>query len=80
RGLGVHLVCPGFVETPLTAQNDFRMPALITADEAAGHILNGLARGDFHIHFPRRFTRSLLLLRLLSHRMYFAAVRRMTGL
>ena len=80
RGLGVHLVCPGFVETPLTAQNDFRMPALISSDEAAGHILNGLARGDFHIHFPRRFTRWLLLLRLLPYRMYFAAVRRMTGL
>ncbi|AOF83602.1 short chain dehydrogenase family protein [Methyloversatilis sp. RAC08] len=80
RGLGVHLVCPGFVETPLTAQNDFKMPALITADEAAGHILNGLARGDFHIHFPRRFTRWLLLLRLLPYRLYFAAVRRMTGL
>jgi NADP-dependent 3-hydroxy acid dehydrogenase YdfG len=80
RGLGVHLVCPGFVETPLTAQNDFKMPALISSDEAAGHILNGLARGDFHIHFPHRFTRWLLLLRLLPDRMYFAAVRRMTGL
>lgn len=80
RGLGVHLVCPGFVETPLTAQNDFKMPALISSDEAAGHILNGLACGEFHIHFPRRFTRWLLLLRLLPYRMYFSAVRRMTGL
>jgi NAD(P)-dependent dehydrogenase (short-subunit alcohol dehydrogenase family) len=80
RGLGVHLVCPGFVETPLTAQNDFTMPALISADEAAAHILRGIAQGDFHIHFPRRFTRWLLLLRLLPYRMYFAAVRRLTGL
>ncbi|MDY0056365.1 MAG: SDR family NAD(P)-dependent oxidoreductase [Methyloversatilis sp.] len=80
RGLGVHLVCPGFVETPLTAQNDFTMPALISADEAAGHILTGLARGDFHIHFPKRFTGWLRLLRLLPYRLYFAAVRRMTGL
>ncbi len=80
RGIGVHLVCPGFVETPLTAQNDFRMPALISADEAATRILEGLARGDFHIHFPQRFTRWLLLLRLLPYRSYFAAVRRLTGL
>lgn len=80
RGVGVHLVCPGFVETPLTAQNDFRMPALISADEAALQIMAGLARGDFHIHFPRRFTRWLLLLRLLPYRLYFAAVRRLTGL
>lgn len=80
RGLGVHLVCPGFVETPLTAQNDFTMPALISADEAAGHILAGLARGDFHVHFPKRFTGWLRVLRLLPYRLYFAAVRRMTGL
>lgn len=80
RGLGVHLVCPGFVETPLTANNDFHMPALISPDEAAGHILSGLRRGDFHIHFPKRFTRWLLLLRLLPGRLYFAAVRKVTGL
>lgn len=80
RGLGVHLVCPGFVETPLTANNDFHMPALISPDEAAGHILSGLRRGDFHIHFPKRFTRWLLLLRLLPARLYFAAVRKVTGL
>ena len=35
RGIGVSLVNPGFVETPLTAGNKFHMPALITADEAA---------------------------------------------
>lgn len=80
RGLGVHLVCPGFVETPLTANNDFHMPALISPDEAAGHILSGLRRGDFHIHFPKRFTRWLLLLRVLPGRLYFAAVRKVTGL
>lgn len=80
RGIGVHLVCPGFVATPLTAQNDFHMPALITPEQAATHILDGLARGDFHIHFPKRFTGWLRLLRVLPYRLYFAAVRRMTGL
>ncbi|EGK73128.1 MAG: SDR family NAD(P)-dependent oxidoreductase [Methyloversatilis sp.] len=80
RGLGVHLVCPGFVETPLTANNDFHMPALISPDEAADHILSGMAHGDFHIHFPKRFTAWLRLMRLLPYRLYFAAVRRVTGL
>lgn len=79
KGVSVFLICPGFVATPLTAQNDFRMPALIGADEAAHRILEGFARGDFEIHFPRRFTLGLKLLRLLPYRLYFAAVRRMTG-
>ncbi len=80
RGIGVFLVNPGFVRTPLTDRNDFRMPALIGADEAARHILDGLARGEFEIHFPKRFTGWLKLLRLLPYRLYFALVRRGTGL
>ncbi len=79
-GLGVSLINPGFVETPLTAQNDFRMPALITPEEAATQILRGWQRGDFEIHFPKRFTLWLKGLRLLGHAAYFAAVRRSTGL
>lgn len=79
RGIGVFLVNPGFVDTPLTRQNSFHMPALISADEAARHIMEGLADGAFEIHFPKRFTRWLKLLRLLPHRLAFAAVRRATG-
>lgn len=80
RGIGVFLVNPGFVRTPLTDRNDFKMPALIGADEAARHILDGLARGGFEIHFPKRFTGWLKLMRLLPYRIYFALVRRGTGL
>jgi short-subunit dehydrogenase len=76
RGVAVSLVNPGFVATPLTAQNDFRMPALISAHEAAMQILAGLARGEFEIHFPKRFSRFLKLLRLLPARLYFALVSR----
>lgn len=76
RGIGVTLVNPGFVATPLTAQNDFKMPALISAEEAAREILAGLARGRFEIHFPRRFSVFLKLLRLLPARAYFALVSR----
>jgi short-subunit dehydrogenase len=76
RGIGVCVVNPGFVRTPLTAQNDFHMPALISPEEAAREIVAGLARGAFEIHFPRRFTRVLKLLRVLPYRWYFAAVRR----
>jgi short-subunit dehydrogenase len=79
RGIGVYLVNPGFVDTPLTARNDFRMPNLISADEAAAEILAGLRAGRFEIHFPRAFTRKLKLMQLLPYRLYFALVRRATG-
>lgn len=80
KGLGISLVNPGFVETPLTAGNQFHMPALITADEAAREMVKGWTKGQFEIHFPRRFTRVMKLLALLPYRLYFAAVRRSTGL
>ncbi|MEY3202240.1 MAG: hypothetical protein RIR70_1790 [Pseudomonadota bacterium] len=79
-GIGVHLVSPGFVATPLTAQNEFKMPGLISAEEAARQIVAGLARGEFEIHFPKGFTRWLKLLEILPYPLYFRAVRRMTGL
>jgi short-subunit dehydrogenase len=80
KGLGVYLVCPGFVETPLTAKNEFAMPALIPADEAAREIVAGLERGEFEIHFPKRFTRVVKFLRLLPYRWYFWLVHKGTGL
>jgi len=80
RGVAVHLINPGFVKTPLTDLNDFKMPALIGADEAAREILAGIERGSFEIHFPKRFTRVLKLLNLLPYRLYFPLVHRITGL
>jgi NAD(P)-dependent dehydrogenase (short-subunit alcohol dehydrogenase family) len=80
RGLGVSIVNPGFVDTPLTAQNRFRMPALMTADDAAREIVRGWERGRFEIHFPRRFTLGLKTLKSVWHGLYFAAIRRATGL
>jgi NAD(P)-dependent dehydrogenase (short-subunit alcohol dehydrogenase family) len=79
RGVGVHLINPGFVETPLTARNPFKMPALIKPEAAADAILTGFARGEFETHFPKRFTRMLKLLRQLPYGAYFAAVGRVTG-
>jgi NAD(P)-dependent dehydrogenase (short-subunit alcohol dehydrogenase family) len=80
HGLGVSVINPGFVATPLTAQNDFHMPALMQPSDAAQAILQGWARGAFDIHFPKRFTRLLKLLRCLPYPLYFWAVRRITGL
>ena len=76
RGVGVSLINPGFVETSLTAQNSFHMPALITPEAAALAILKGWAAGEFEIHFPKRFTRFLKALRALPDALYFSVVRR----
>ena len=80
QGIGVSVICPGYVDTPLTEQNDYRMPALITADEAAQHIVRGWERGAFEMHFPRRFTGWVKAMKYLGDAMYFRAVRRVTGL
>lgn len=79
KNIGVYLVMPGFVKTPLTDRNTFPMPNLIPAKEAAQEILAGLRAGRFEIHFPRAFTRKLKFLRLLPYRLYFAAIRKATG-
>ena len=80
KGIGVSVINPGFVATPLTAQNNFQMPALISPEEAAKAMLDGWSKGPFDIHFPKRFTAWLKLLRLLPYRAYFSLVRRFTGL
>jgi len=77
HGVGVSLVNPGFVNTPLTRQNRFKMPALITPEQAAHEILRGWARGEFEIHFPKRFTRWMKALRLLPYSLFFAVTRRL---
>lgn len=78
KGVGIWVINPGFVETPLTDKNDFKMPALMSPEEAAEAIVEGFARGQFEIHFPKRFTRGLKLLKRLPYRLYFAAVSRAT--
>lgn len=77
-GVTLQLVDPGFVETPLTAKNEFAMPFLISAEEAAERIARGLRGRSFEIAFPRRFVALMKLLRLLPYALYFPLVARGT--
>lgn len=75
--LDVRLVSPGFVATRLTAKNRFAMPALITPEAAAEAVLHGLGRRGFEIHFPRRFTLAMKLLRLMPYALSLRLTRRL---
>jgi NAD(P)-dependent dehydrogenase (short-subunit alcohol dehydrogenase family) len=77
-GVRIRLINPGFVDTRLTAKNDFPMPAMMTAEQAAGRILAGLQGNSFEIAFPARFVFWLKLARLLPYRWYFPLIDRLT--
>ncbi len=65
EGIDISLIHPGFVETPLSARNDFPMPMRISAAAAAEAILQGLEHRRLDIHFPRRFTLGVRLMGIL---------------
>lgn len=52
RGIYVTTVCPGFIETPMTAKNTFDMPWLLKADRAAELIVRALERKKKIYNFP----------------------------
>jgi short-subunit dehydrogenase len=52
RGIRLHAVCPGYVRTPMTARNQFPMPFLMDADDAARRTLDGIAKGRVRVAYP----------------------------
>ena len=67
RGIGVTLIQPGFVKTPMVGQNDFWMPGLMEVEEAARVVAEGLARGRDEVSFPRRLAIPTKVVRRLPH-------------
>lgn len=76
-GIVVSLVNPGFVETPMTAVNEFPMPFIIGAGDAADRIIRGLERRKFEIAFPWQLVWTLKLMRIMPYPLYFPLVARM---
>lgn len=72
RGVRVTTVAPGFVRTEMTSVNDFPMPFLIDADEAARTIADGLERGYENIVFPKRMAVAASVARLVPGRVWTA--------
>ena len=75
----VCLVSPGFIKTPMTDKNDFKMPFLKTPEFSADKIYDGLInKKNFEIHFPKELTLTLKLLKLLPSKVYFNLVKKLT--
>ena len=79
NGVHVSSVAPGFVRTPATDSNEFPMPFIIEAEEAARRIADGLANNKTHIAFPKRFTFLLRLINLLPRSLYVKLVGKVTS-
>ncbi|MBB6483598.1 SDR family oxidoreductase [Rhizobium lusitanum] len=74
-GIHVQLVTPGYVDTPLTAQNTFKMPDMVSAQQAADAIAAGLKSSTFDISFPKRMVYRAKLMRFLPYSLYFRVLR-----
>ena len=75
----VCLVSPGFIKTPMTDKNDFKMPFLKTPEYAANKIYDGLInKNNFEIHFPKVLTVMLKILSFLPSKIYFGLVGKLT--
>ena len=78
KGLGVYLINPGFVQTPMTSANDFEMPGLMTPEAAASAIMRGFERGYFEIRFPKAFSLLLRVISMLPDRLRFYLLHKTT--
>lgn len=73
-GIRTQIVNPGFVKTRLTDKNNFAMPGMITAPQAAAQIIKGLQSNRFEIAFPFVFAAVMKLLRFLPSGLYFKLI------
>ena len=67
---------PGFVKTPMTDKNDFKMPFLMDVDKAAGIILNGIKKEKRIIQFPLPTVLGAKILKLLPDKIFDFIARR----
>jgi short-subunit dehydrogenase len=69
-GVGVTIVNPGFVATPMTERHRFRMPFLMQPEAAARVIADGIERGKRVVEFPWQVSRIMRFARLLPDALY----------
>ncbi|NOI65284.1 SDR family NAD(P)-dependent oxidoreductase [Vibrio sp. 99-8-1] len=77
HNIGVTLVQPGFVDTPLTERNTFAMPMLMDSHQAANKIMAGIEKGKTEINFPLLFVFIMKLFRFLPAKVWQHVATRM---
>jgi short-subunit dehydrogenase len=75
-GVTISVVNPGFVKTPMTAQNDFPMPFIMDVEVAARATIDGLRKRKFEVAYPWRFVSILKFARVLPYAWYFWLMKR----
>lgn len=80
EGIDVDLsvVCPGFVKTPMTEDNDFPMPFIVESERAADIIVEGIKHRKQEISFPWQLVLAVKFLNLLPRSIYNLIVSRFT--
>ena len=74
----ISLISPGFIKTPLTDKNEFRMPFIRSPQFAANKIFNGLTKSkSFEITFPKQLTIIFKFFRILPYRIYLFLVNKL---
>ncbi len=79
HGIAVTIINPGFVDTPMTEDNDFEMPYLMTPEEAARKILDKLPGQPFEIAFPWQLVTMLKTAEMMPTPLYLWQTRRSLG-
>ena len=75
QNITLRLINPGFVKSPLTDKNDFKMPFMISPEKAAEYIFKELPKSNFEITFPKRFAYIMKTFRILLYKLYFALTK-----
>ena len=74
----VSLISPGFIKTPMTDKNKFRMPFIKSPEFAADKIYNGLVKSNtFEITFPKQLTIIFKFFRILPNRIYLFLIKKL---
>jgi len=74
----VSLISPGFIKTPMTDKNKFRMPFIKSPEFAADKIYNGLVKSNaFEITFPKQLTTIFKFFRILPNRIYLFLIKKL---